>query len=229
MTGIEKWVKSNANIAIDRVLGEDTRRWLHFLAKKKYIIRRGLGFIHIPKAAGTSISRAIYGTRTGHFTIEEFNRYRSNKLEDIPLFSVIREPISRIVSSYNYAINSGGTDGTIRRDSAYSSAEFSDFNEFCVNWLAKQDMQRIDRIFWPQVEFLDPALENYGLDFVCTLEEISSLELYLKSSHGIDVKIQKLNNTKSAETHVQISQESKEIINSIYSDDFKLYNQIAGG
>ena len=128
--------------------------WSKKILSKKYIKqyqKSDIIFIHIPKAAGTSIANEIYGKRNGHLTAsqvvkilgkDEFNRKFS--------FSISRNPYDRLVSSYFYAVQGGSIDGGITNSSMYKTNEFSDFSSFVKNWLVFQDLNSIDLIFRPQ-------------------------------------------------------------------------------
>ena len=64
--------------------------------------RRKLGFIHIPKNAGTAIAHALpLPEYDGHWSIRRLSRELN--LEEFWLFTVVRNPLERAVSNYCYA------------------------------------------------------------------------------------------------------------------------------
>lgn len=61
-------------------------------------------FIHIPKAAGSSVARLLSLSTSAHLTYSELRQtsfFRS--YPDIPVFTVCRNPIDRFISLYYYA------------------------------------------------------------------------------------------------------------------------------
>src|SRR5699024_6551715 len=102
--------------------------------------RQRIVFIHIPKAAGTSIAGLLYGKRNGHLKAE----YVKKQLGEAAYaekfsFSVSRNPYDRLVSAYNFARQGETKHGAIAHPEFYQSPVFETFESFIKNWLAKQD------------------------------------------------------------------------------------------
>ncbi|MBC7005533.1 sulfotransferase family 2 domain-containing protein, partial [Photobacterium sp. BZF1] len=70
-------------------------------------INKGILFIHIPKAAGSSISLELYGVQISHCKIEEYISCDRNRLSSIKKFSIVRNPIDRFISAYDFLCNGG--------------------------------------------------------------------------------------------------------------------------
>ena len=71
--------------------------------------KAGILFIHIPKTAGTSISKLLYGRNLPHYTAHFWQSVYGGAVSDVPSFSVIRHPVERLLSAYRMAV-AGGTD-----------------------------------------------------------------------------------------------------------------------
>ena len=70
---------------------------------KTYYDTQKIIFIHTPKTAGTSISKALYGSSPWHFSLDELNFINHNKVQYYFKFGFVRNPISRLISTYNYS------------------------------------------------------------------------------------------------------------------------------
>ncbi len=74
------------------------------------IRRRNLIFIHVPRVAGTSIARVLYGPRcTSHHSIRYFKTIAPRFFAQADSFAVLRDPFDRFASSYAF-VRGGGTD-----------------------------------------------------------------------------------------------------------------------
>ena len=59
-------------------------------------------FIHIPKAAGSSIASALFGGNVGHKPYSRFHAYAPKELQEYFTFSFVRNPWDRLYSAYRY-------------------------------------------------------------------------------------------------------------------------------
>jgi hypothetical protein len=146
-------------------------------------------FIHVPKAAGTSINRAIYGRTLGHYTISEITSTFPHLVEKCFVFSVVRNPYDRLVSAYNFAKRGHTAEMGVYKPKQYAIPEFASFELFVSEWLVHQDLMRADHIFRPQHVYLyhNGAM---SLDFLGSVESLDEDMAYVQArlSRGIDLK-----------------------------------------
>lgn len=70
---------------------------------------RELIFIHVPRVAGTSITRALYGEGcTRHHSIRYYRAMHPRLYERAASFAVLRDPFDRFASAYAF-VRTGGT------------------------------------------------------------------------------------------------------------------------
>jgi len=184
---------------------------------------RRVAFIHIPKAAGSSVetmfkadgwSMILYKESYDGYTVSEQHRtYASVKetvddLDEIDSFVITRDPLSRLISEWRYQTEK------VRS----SKLDFGDFVRH-VECSLKQHKSYWDNHWRPQVDFLD---EN--IDAVIKMESMN-LELpdFLRNK-GImeDPRIPHVNRhaKKRVGAGLNISPESKDRILRIYARDY---------
>ena len=64
-------------------------------------------FVHIPKAAGNSLAIGLYGLSFGHHTAYDYYINNKKEWEKVFSFTVVRNPLDRFLSAYNFLMNNG--------------------------------------------------------------------------------------------------------------------------
>jgi hypothetical protein len=86
------------------------RNWTGIAVLPEAVKQSGIIFIHIPKTAGTSICKALYGTGTiGHLRIKEWQFSFPQTWRKLRVVSVVRDPLDRFLSAF-YFLKKGGLD-----------------------------------------------------------------------------------------------------------------------
>ncbi len=92
----------------DHLIGT-ARRWTGRSPYLPELDRTQSVFVHIPKAAGTSVSQALYGCQVGHVGAEVFRAADPERFERYYSFTVVRHPEDRFLSAFRYLQAGGGT------------------------------------------------------------------------------------------------------------------------
>lgn len=184
--------------------------------------KTGIIFIHIPKAAGTSIANAIYGKRNGHLMAFVVKNALKSDYDKLFSFSVSRDPYSRLVSSYRFATQGQTKDGAIANPNLYLGEEFKDFETFVTKWLVNQKLEELDNVFKPQHLFVFKD-KTCLVDKLYTLDNLSPLEQELSARTGKDVQILKKNISNKNSNPIEYNEELKEIVYNLYKQDFELF------
>lgn len=207
--------------AAERVLTKHGAYYLYRELCIRRILRAGCIFIHIPKAAGTSIATATIGRRAGHYPASELRGSMGHSRYDSMFsFAVTRDPVDRAWSAYRYARNNGGTDGGIAPLPVYHSSCFRTFESFVNEWLIHQDMVNVDQIFKPQT----PYIYTDGrcmVDYVGRVEEMCDVESRLTKALGRPVTIPKMNRTAQSGAGRDISAKTLDALVEVYGEDFQ--------
>ena len=116
--------------------------------------RRNLIFVHVPRVAGTSIARALYGPGcTRHHSIRYFKTVAPRFWEAADSFAVIRDPFDRFVSSYAFT-RSGGTESCRLSDVfVRQTAGLKSVDDY-LSFLEERDDLSLDFVMRPQSWFV---------------------------------------------------------------------------
>lgn len=139
------------------------------------IVAAGAIFIHVPKAAGTTVKTRLYGEGRGggHRRIVEYAAYDPAMTRDFFKFGFVRNPWDRLLSAHAYL---GGGRGVTNRDRRFYREEvkkFGDFESFVLALTNKNTRRRImsydhfkSQSYWVKI----PGQSGHALDFLGRFE-----------------------------------------------------------
>lgn len=118
------------------------------------IRRRKLIFVHVPRAAGTSIARALYGPGcTRHHSIRYFRTVAPRFFAAADSFAVVRDPFDRFASSYAF-VRSGGTHACRMSDVfVRQTAHLKSVDDY-LSFIEDRDDLLLDFVMRPQSWFI---------------------------------------------------------------------------
>lgn len=188
----------------------------------------GIVFIHVPKAAGTSISLALYGAFTGHPTAADVNRFALPDVRSLPRFAVTRNPWERLVSSYRFVRRGKGAGGdhqvAVARPEQYAIAEFDSFRTFVHDWLAHQDVRKLDPVFRPQSEFVCDPAGRVLVDHVGRLDDLAPTFDFIRYRAGLELNIGQSNRSGEPVHYRQLyTPELASLVGDIYGEDVERF------
>lgn len=130
-------------------------------------------FVHIPKVAGVSISRAFFGNLAGsHKSVSQYQLiFSKEEFDSYFKFAFVRNPWDRVFSAYNF-LKKGGMNEEDYRWADENIAHYENFDDFLHNGLRKSSVRNWKH-FIPQSNFLClPWSENLHVDFLGLFENI---------------------------------------------------------
>lgn len=200
-------------------------QYLDCLRRRKYWKENKLIFIHVPKAAGTSVSHAIYGRSLGHFKASEIKRWCPNEFTAFYKFAFVRNPWDRAVSAYRFALKGRTDTAGINNWTSYRTAEFKTFESFVYEWLLEQDLAKIDNVFQPQYLYVVDANEELLVDDLYKVEKFEDEILRVSQKCRMEIKILDLNRITYKGEYVKYYQNSAVIntVGDIYQKDVSLF------
>jgi len=185
-------------------------------------------FIHVPKAGGTSVAMALYGRNIPHATWHKWYDLNPKKFRSYFKFAVIRHPIPRFVSAFNF-LKSGGMN---ERDQQFANRVLKRFTDASQLAKAMMDYPLQEEIlrwwhFQPQVKFVADEAGRSKMDFLMRLENIDAGFAYiLRRLNYQSLELPHLNKT-SLQNNSPLDQEACEVLLAIYRRDLMLWENQA--
>ena len=187
---------------------------------RKHFTRNKCIFIHIPKAAGTSVLAALGKTKEkgrDHISWQVYKKASSRKFARYYKFTFVRNPYDRALSAYRYIL-SGGNQGKQDLAIAKEVAEYSDFDDFVARGLW-QGAFRSHLLFLPQSSFVMDGNETLMVDFLGHFETLDKDFQQVANKLGISGEIAH-RNKGSVEAGAGMTAATREKLAILYAQDF---------
>ena len=183
-------------------------------------------FVHIPKAAGVSINKALFvNLAGGHYSIKHYEKiYHPKTFNKYFKFTFIRHPFGRLFSAYNF-LKQGGFDEFDRIWAEENILQFRCYEHFVKEWVSIENIYKKEH-FTPQFEYLILKDGNLGVNFIGRVENIENDFEFICKKLGINAKLEHLNKYQKIESYY-IDKEMERIIRTVYEKDFYLLNNFS--
>lgn len=186
-------------------------------------------FVHIPKTAGVSISRTLFGNLCGgHDSIKRYQLvFSKREFDSYFKFTVVRNPWSRIFSTYNF-LRRGGMTERDRKWAAENIVPYRDFGDFITRWLKRSNIHQYIH-FVPQHEFLRvPHNQHLAVDFVGVFENIQDDFQRITNRLFANTNLTLRHEITTASNHKLdycdfYTNETRDIVADVYKEDVELF------
>lgn len=184
---------------------------------------RKLIFVHVPRVAGMSIVRALYGQGCiRHYSMRYYRAIDPSLAAEAESFALLRDPVDRFASAYAFVLGGGTPASRLSDVFVAQTAHIASVDDY-LSFLEEREPLDMDFVMRPQSwfvcdddgEVLVKRLFLYG-------EDRPALGAFL-NSHGIDV-LPWLNRTERSELHLTPRQLRR--IERLYADDFALIESV---
>lgn len=197
-------------------------------------------FVHVPKAAGSSVAQTLFGSSGGShtpvslyqliFSKRDYDRYFK--------FTYVRNPWDRALSAYRF-LKAGGmhqNDEELAREMGIGT--FESFEEFVVGWMQNTDLDNYMH-FRSQYKFIClPGTMHPAVDFIGYFEHIEEDFKVIQEKMGADevVVLGHHNKTKTMgvtaaaiDYRDSYTSETIGIIAELYAEDINLFGYTFDG
>lgn len=183
-------------------------------------------FIHIPKSAGISISKSLFGNSAGgHRKLEIYQVvFSKSEFDNYFKFTFVRNPWDRLVSAFLYLKNGGIND----RDKAWSKqnlTSFMTFDSFVKEWVNQRNIES-HLHFVPQFRFIcEPGIDIPRVNFIGYFEKLEEDFYYVREKLGLHSNLLHSNKTveKNKDYKEYYTDTTKEIVAKVYRKDIQLF------
>lgn len=191
---------------------------------KPYIESRCI-FIHIPKCAGISICRSLFGNLAGgHLSAPVYQLlFPREEYDDYFKFTVVRNPWDRVVSAYFYLKN-GGINAEDRRWAKRHLLRYPDFETFVKRWINRRNVRTWIH-FRPQFKYACTPKSRPALDFIAYFENIDKDFEIICDRLGRDASLIHFNKTrgKRKDYREYYTPETRRIVSEAYPEDIEYF------
>lgn len=188
----------------------------------------GTIFIHVPKCAGMSVQKILYGVTEpiGHMSAINYQLFDSYKFDNYFKFTFVRNPWDRFLSAY-YFLKKGGIS---QADAVFSARYLQPHDSFGAFVRSLENERVRSRVldwihFRPQYLFLADCSMSVTMDFIGRVEnfeqDLNQVMLQMKKSPA---KIEMVNRTQHPNRQDIYGKTERGIVRELYARDIELFN-----
>jgi hypothetical protein len=176
--------------------------------KRKFI------FVHIPKTAGTSVKNALKLPSKGADHSVPTYMVHKKTWEKYYTFAIVRNPIKRFISSYNYHTGSDYQGSLINK--------YPDLHSFSIEKYFKL-VSKDPNFLTPQSEYVRHHFSDKPMDMICRFENLNEDMRKVFKKLKIKAELPHLNISKGSKEHPILKNKSfmKKVLK-FYKEDFKV-------
>jgi hypothetical protein len=201
------------------------RLWASTLARHlvRPVIDSGVLLVHIPRTAGTSLCSQLYGRNIPHLTVRTWYGLLGDAAEEVRKFSIVRDPVERLVSLYAFLKNGGSELMAAPRYDPWKLSSAVDLGDFLARMWDEDGSRRKPLYFQSQSYCVTDLQGEIAVDRLFSFSGDRGFGPELASWLGIQ-NIPRYNSVKPPEVHVSASLRSK--IEQHYADDFAMFEAV---
>jgi hypothetical protein len=181
-------------------------------------------FVHIPKCAGISVVKSLFGDfECGHTNLKRYQiMFGPREFKNYFKFTVVRNPYDRLVSAFLF-LKKGGMNEKDKRWSEKNLSPYDDFDAFMKGWVNKNNV-RAALHFRPQCSFICLEKNRPGLDFIGYYENLEPDFSFICRKLKMNSTLFETNRNLSRKKDYReyYTDETRKIAADVYADDIRV-------
>jgi hypothetical protein len=181
-------------------------------------------FVHIPKCAGISVVKSLFGDfDCGHTNLRRYQiMFAPAEFKSYFKFTFVRNPFDRLVSAFLF-LKQGGVNEKDKRWAEKNLSQYDTFDAFARAGLHRRNIRRALH-FRPQAEFICVRPNRPGLDFIGYYENLPADFAFISRQLGIHATLAEANRNASREKDYRqyYTEESRKMVADFYAADLRI-------
>jgi hypothetical protein len=182
-------------------------------------------FIHVPKNAGVSISKGLFGIRVGHRRFRDLYFHEPELIQRFFVFAFVRNPWDRFLSTYKF-LEQGGFNETDKKWAEENLSAWDNFEDFVLALENGDNSEHIlaEKHFRPQAYWLLDHQGKIKLDYAGRYENLDEDFEYICTRLGVNCSLPHLNKSDHSPYYNYYNERTKRIVGNLYRQDIRLLN-----
>jgi len=183
-------------------------------------------FIHIPKTAGVSVCKILYGVDIiGHAKLRHYQIvFNHRAFSSYFKFCFVRNPWDRLYSAYRFLML-GGWHEADRKWAEYNLHKFSSFEDFVLNGLADKSILSEVHL-QPQYPYImNFYTRKSGMDFIGRFERLNEDFDFVANKIGVQASLTHQNSSgNDVDYREMYSLKMRMVVEHFYGRDIHIFN-----
>lgn len=190
---------------------------VNYFKKKQFI------FIHIPKNAGTSLSKSLGMHGHEHFTIAYYSSFFDPaEFNSMYKFCIFRDPAERIVSAFNHVKRQTHYGDFRRYVQDHIFNQYSTVDEFILDWLNEKTLST--NYFTGTQQSFVSINKSLAVDTIFSFNHTDEMMQVLQSKLPFVSPLFNLNISKTSPS--PLSKPALDKLKQLYKNDYVIYNKV---
>lgn len=180
-------------------------------------------FIHLPKTAGTSVSRALGLQGSRHVPSEQYRIANPAKFSRFFKFAFVRNPYDRLLSSYAF-LKGGGMNADDMRFAEAHVTPHDSFEHFVIEGLSRRPEIQEWVHLRPQCTFVCDSRGHNLMDFTGRFERIGEDYARIAARLGKPIELPVTNRSQRGDYREAYTPAMIDIVRRLYAADLETFN-----
>jgi hypothetical protein len=180
-------------------------------------------FVHIPKTAGVSVAKSLFGNLAGgHTRIATYKKvFSPEEFHSYFKFTFVRNPWDRVVSAFTFLKGEAISEWQWQWAHEHL-AEFDSFEDFVLRWLTDENIPKGTH-FDLQSGYVCDSGDEPEVDYIGHFETLANDFSWIAEKLGVQAQLAQLNASKHRDYRGYYSDRTAAIVEKVYERDIEMF------